>query len=481
MKKINSIFLLIIFVSFSLFSQTTFVKSQVVNLPGTGGNTPFAIDHGDIDNDGFTDILIGTQLGNSIFWYKNDGLGNFSLQSTITNSLSGISDVVLVDLNGDNAIDILASSFADDKLVWYANTLGNLGTFGSEQLIPSTPVDLDGAGDVEAVDLDQNGTIDVAVIAYYGNKVVWFSNDGSGTFGVENTIANSLTLPGTMDFKDADGDGDLDVVVATSTNLNNTPGENNSVVEIFLNSFAQNGMVNFTPDAFSVTTAKDYMFNVYFEDIDNDASADMDVLASDLYGNLAWYKRDQPNAMYLETPFTTTISNPASIGFYDLDISGDGLKDIILSSGTSGTSSDLVWYKNNGNGSYSGENIVDTEQNQPYKFTIDDFDNDGDLDIATIAYGDARINIFNNQKIVLGVDDYSLENISIYPNPATDKLYINSSNTEVFEVTIINMLGKKLIEEVVNANASIDVSHLSFGLYFMRFKDLNYTYKFIKE
>lgn len=458
--------------------QTTFNKSQTITLPQPEGDAPYAIAYADIDADTFLDIVVGTQLGGSIFWFKNDGLGNFVQQSTITNTLPGVSDIVLVDINGDAAVDIITNSFNDDKVVWFANNPSSLGNFGVEQTIATL---VDGPGDIDIADINQDTFADIAVALFYDNKVVWFAGDGSGNFGSENTIDSSLTNPGSIDIKDADGDGDLDVVIATSENINNTPGQDTSVIEIRLNTFAQNGMPNFINDQFSITTGKSYHFNVTFEDMDNDGGTEQDILATDIYGNLSWFKRDTPNTTYVETPFTTTISNPASIGFYDLDQNGDTFKDIILSSATIGTGTDLVWFKGNGGSSYSAETIIDATQSQAYKFVVADFDNDTDLDIASIAYNDDQISIFNNQKIVLSTEEFQDERFRIYPNPVSDYLRFEGSVLTETGYSIYTVLGNKLIEGELRTNTRIDLTRLNSGMYYFRLNDFGRVYKIIKN
>ncbi|MBT8308960.1 MAG: VCBS repeat-containing protein, partial [Flavobacteriaceae bacterium] len=112
---------LAIMVSLSTLAQTTFNKTQTITL-ATGnvpveGDAPYPIASADIDADGFIDLVVGTDLGGAIFWYKNDGTGSFSVQPTVTTALPRVSDIVLIDINGDTALDIVASSFTDNKVV----------------------------------------------------------------------------------------------------------------------------------------------------------------------------------------------------------------------------------------------------------------------------------------------------------------------------------------------------------------------------
>lgn len=118
-----------------------------------------------------------------------------------------------------------------------------------------------------------------------------------------------------------------------------------------------------------------------------------------------------------------------------------------------------------------------------YGLTVNDFDNDGDLDIATIEYQTHDLNWFENYFInpPLGLNDNLIQKISIYPNPTTDKLYFKSTLNENFKVSVFDILGKKIIEKSVNINEALDVSQLHTGIYIIRFDDYNTTFKFVKE
>jgi len=471
MKKI--ILLTCALITLNVTAQTTFNKTQTITL-ATGGNmppegdAPYAIASADIDNDGFLDLVVGTYIGDAIFWYKNDGLGNFSVQPTVTTALAGVTDIELTDINGDTTIDIIATSFDDNKLVYYPNSLATPGTFGAEQVVASS---LLGAGDVDVVNLNGDAFPDLVISAFTYNKVVWYANDGSGNFSAENLIDNTISSPGSIDMMDIDTDGDLDIVIANATAL----GALTSVVEVFYNNF-----LVFTKDPSSVAIGKDYMFNVSFQDINsaNNTSLTSDIIATDLYGNLTHYNKET-DGTYSETILSTSIANPASVGFYDLD--NDAVKDILLSSGTNATGNDLVWYKNNGSGSFSPEAVIDATQSNTFKFTVDDFDNDGDLDIASAAYNDDQVSIFMNQKIVLGVQENSLNDLKIYPNPVSNEFFIESTNAFNYRFSVYDLLGKKLLEGTINNNASVDVSSFEKGIYFLKIAGSSAAFKFIKK
>lgn len=72
--------------------------------------------------------------------------------------------------------------------------------------------------------------------------------------------------------------------------------------------------------------------------------------------------------------------------------------------------------------------------------------------------------ISKNNRVVLGLDSASLENIvSVYPNPATDILNISSNGIlYIKKVTIYNILGEKMLE-ITDPTNQISLHQLEFG------------------
>ena len=94
------------------------------------------------------------------------------------------------------------------------------------------------------------------------------------------------------------------------------------------------------------------------------------------------------------------------------------------------------------NGEDARQNLIDT-----YGWIITD---DG-LDCATA-----------------GVDDQNQLDISIYPNPTSDIVYIDGNYTQL-KVVIYNVLGKEILNKSITN--SIDISHLDNGVYILQLSD----------
>jgi hypothetical protein len=83
----------------------------------------------------------------------------------------------------------------------------------------------------------------------------------------------------------------------------------------------------------------------------------------------------------------------------------------------------------------------------------------------------------------LAVDDYSLSNVAIYPNPTSG----NSLTIDVLEdvtISVFDILGKQVLRsQVSRADNQLDISRLNSGMYLIRLETKNgsATKKFIKK
>ena len=67
----------------------------------------------------------------------------------------------------------------------------------------------------------------------------------------------------------------------------------------------------------------------------------------------------------------------------------------------------------------------------------------------------------------VGVEESLLENVSIYPNPVSNTLFVNCGNAE-FNYEMFNGMGQKVANGTVSGNAQISVSDMNKGVYFLR-------------
>ncbi len=77
---------------------------------------------------------------------------------------------------------------------------------------------------------------------------------------------------------------------------------------------------------------------------------------------------------------------------------------------------------------------------------------------------DVQEGIVFSDDCTLGVSNYSLAGISIYPNPVNNILYINNEGIDIKIIEIYDVLGKKVLVTTENT-IQIDVTNLHSGLY----------------
>jgi len=106
--------------------------------------------------------------------------------------------------------------------------------------------------------------------------------------------------------------------------------------------------------------------------------------------------------------------------------------------------------------------------------------------VTVATDGTVYVTDTNNHRIrkitnTLETSNFQKENkITVYPNPVTNTLHINSGEV-IDKITIIDFTGKKIIEQT--AEQAIDVSSLAKGIYILQATsgNVNYNAKFIKE
>lgn len=107
--------------------------------------------------------------------------------------------------------------------------------------------------------------------------------------------------------------------------------------------------------------------------------------------------------------------------------------------------------------SYNGDDLWDdlVQSGSDFTYTAHNITEDGSLYVS-FEVGTGRKNIIINK-----------ENISIYPNPVSDVLYITGVNKESI-VQFISVTGAVIYQKKISGNTSIDITHIPAGLYFVK-------------
>lgn len=329
-----------------------FGKEHIITESVTVGNiTPYAYP-ADLDGDG--DLDIASRQGTNLFWWENDGLGNFEVQHLIHNANSA-TIIRTADLDGDGDMDIMTGQYNNDKLVWYRNLGG--GNFGTEQIIFNPGGNNGSLTSLQIADMDGDGDMDFIVSSYNSYTNYYKNTDGQGTFVDQNVIVFDWLMA--VYPADIDGDGDLDVIGVDS----NGGGAFEAVVW-----YENTGGGAFTIEH-DVSTLTIHGQDIWAADLDNDG--DMDVITAagheQTSGQLAWYPNNGDGTFaarqMIHERFDTSIAEAVTVA----DIDNDGKQDVVSIFGrwSSSTLGKVSVFHNMGElgNTISGTVTIDTDAN----------------------------------------------------------------------------------------------------------------------
>ena len=174
----------------------------------------------DVDGDGDLDLLSASLFDNKIAWYKNDGTGEFGRQIVIDSTVFAARTVVAADLDGDSDMDVVAAGRGEDRIVWYEND--GAENFRKKKIIALSENAPSGQHDLAVADLDGDGLVDIVATQTLaedqGEIATWYKNLGDGQFDVVRSIDSNHRAT-TVAVADIDADGDLDVVSSSSLSV----------------------------------------------------------------------------------------------------------------------------------------------------------------------------------------------------------------------------------------------------------------------
>ena len=164
----------------------------------------------DIDNDSDIDILGASSDQKMIALWRNDGGDPITwTRQTISDIENLAKSVHAGDIDGDGDIDIVGATLGLSDVVWWRNDGGDPIAW-TKYLVDGY---FTGAHRVEAVDINQDGNLDVLAAGYTGNKIAWWRNDGGDPITwTKQEIATNFYDACVATVKDIDNDGDLDII-----------------------------------------------------------------------------------------------------------------------------------------------------------------------------------------------------------------------------------------------------------------------------
>lgn len=320
-------------------NERTDLFHRITNTEFTQQNAKMALagPFGDLDNDGDEDLVLADWQGTKYTIYQNDGYGNFHSIGCLTKSIGAMA--ALIDMDGDSYLDL--------------------------------------------VDINVSG-----------GKI--YTNDGTGNYSGYEHISISPPHPSSglacICFGDADDDNDLDLYMGINWSTDFNPDERNMFC-------LNNGTDIFEkePDTSAFVSEMKPTLGANWVDYDNDGDMDLYVLETSFYGAATDYTGtlyENKGGLVFEghviEPPEYCNTHKVSPVWGDLDNDGDqDLYITVEKTNFYGHVSALkhnILFQNNGDGSFTEvtENIL--VDSSSHTATLEDYDNDGDLDALLVAY-----------------------------------------------------------------------------------------------
>ncbi|WP_324673678.1 FG-GAP-like repeat-containing protein [Hymenobacter sp. GOD-10R] len=387
--------------------QFTTATAPAPGLFSGGSNisltNPDALVTGDIDADGDLDLIIRPFESSTLAVRLNDGKGTFSNGINVPVGFS-IHTLKLGDVDNDGDLDLFTITATKGVSIHRNDGTGNFNT------VPEVLVGVAGKYPIGQAlgDLDADGDLDL-LIASQSDFVSVCLNDGNGTFAITQDVA-TLTGADGITLGDLDGDGDLDLVTspdgfgfpAVSVRFNDGQGRFSGTLNV---------------------PSKGLPYNVVLGDVDGDGDLDL-VIANE---------RSSRDGGYVDNSVSIRLNNgsgafneskevplEAIITEVQLsDIDGDSDLDMAIANSFSTT---LVRV-NDGNGNFSGTQVLPIASTRAVAFGDVDGDNDLDLLIASSGTGSA-VNVRLNQAPPSPV----LTNVSPNTAPVGGRVVITGNN-----------------------------------------------------
>ncbi len=339
----------------------------------------------DLDGDGLKDILVADGRLNKVTWIRQVSLGVFEEQD-IGQTIAGPAHLEVADLYGTGHLDVLVASMGvippSNEKIGSVVVLENDGTNHFTNRVIAD--NMARVTYVAAAPLTQSGRLDLVVGAfgYLEGEVRWMENLGHGNFKSHPL----LDLPGTIHAPVADllGDGNLDIVALVTHNVEE------------IHAFWGDGRGNFRDQVLYGSTNKDFgLSGLTIADVNQDGRPDIVYTNGDGFDYATPGSRPWHGVQWLENKGGGAFAYhrlgdfPGAYSPVVVDLNGDGYPDIVACCGfndwTNHDAVSLICFENDGKGHFTPRPLAHDPTHLIVVKAADLF-NDGRIELVTGAF-----------------------------------------------------------------------------------------------
>lgn len=395
---------------------------------------------GDVDNDGFKDVVTAHAFDKKIIWFKNQN-GSFSEEKEILSYGDEYSRFIsyhLADIDGDGLNDLLVSTNDNTGL----HLMKNLGdsNFSNPVHLSNFTHHVDG---IKTNDIDNDGDIDVFVGAST-DAFFLMENLGNGELAEPRQLSAGVANGNGFEFLDYNKDGLTDIITAN--------GDDKIVL---LLSYIDEETKKFSFEYINLITNLEEPVEVQLRDIDNDDDLDIFVLEWNTQNKFGWYENLGDGNFSDINVISHKINNPRHL--FVEDFNNDDKYEILISSVYTSFNDYPVrvsQFNFNKNPELIKENFIDYNFHSLSSFFIHDFNEDLTPDIGLFNFksmvwfenrGDLELSSYRTIEETLDIDtqthvfedinnDGYKDLIFTVDNYATLKILLNDGNNNFTQI-----------------------------------------------
>ena len=285
----------------------------------------------------------------------------------IEDNFPTVSRVEVGDVDNDGDLDIVVLASMIDTVAWFENADGLGGTWNLEYVSFSA----DGANNLQLVDLDRDGDLDALTLDYTSCDIFWIENDLDGTGDwVEHCHNNAIYHSRWNHAADVDNDGDYDVVSCSITA---------STIYWFENDTGDPSTATWPMEIVVESFEGPYL--VFAADADDDG--DTDIITTAIAENNTFFENlDGVGTTWDVQSLDMSISPVEEFGVADID--RNGKTDIYAPVDFFNS---VLWWSRDPDWTYN----IGAFFGSPVSADAADIDQDGDLDFATLNHEGDRV------------------------------------------------------------------------------------------